>query len=67
LRSAHDQALFEPFTVKSLELKNRIAMASMTRGMSPNGIPGRDVAAYYRARAEGPRCSRRTAQSLGLE
>jgi hypothetical protein len=42
-------------------------MASMTRGMSPNGIPGRDVAAYYRARAEGPRCSRRTAQSLGLE
>ena len=46
-------ALFKSFTLKSLELKNRIAMAPMTRGMSPNGIPGRDVAAYYRARAEG--------------
>jgi 2,4-dienoyl-CoA reductase-like NADH-dependent reductase (Old Yellow Enzyme family) len=47
------KALFEPFTLKSLELKNRIAMAPVTRSMSPNGIPGRDVAAYYRARAEG--------------
>ena len=47
------KALFEPFTLKSLELKNRIAMAPMTRSMSPNGIPGRNVAAYYRARAEG--------------
>jgi 2,4-dienoyl-CoA reductase-like NADH-dependent reductase (Old Yellow Enzyme family) len=47
------KALFEPFTLKSLELKNRIAMAPMTRSMSPNGIPGRDVAAYYRARAKG--------------
>src|SRR6201998_4803880 len=46
-------ALFESFTLKSLELTNRIAMAPMTRGMSPNGIPGLDVAAYYRARAEG--------------
>jgi len=46
-------ALFEPFSLKSLELKNRIAMAPMTRGMSPNGIPGRNVAAYYRSRAEG--------------
>jgi pimeloyl-ACP methyl ester carboxylesterase len=61
------KVLFEAFTLKSLELKNRIAMAPMTRGMSSNGIPGRNVAAYYRARAEGPRCSRRTAQSLGLE
>src|SRR5271156_863656 len=47
------KALFEPFALKSLELKNRIAMAPMTRSMSPHGVPGRNVAAYYRARAEG--------------
>src|SRR5258708_22964343 len=47
------KALFEPFSLKSLELKNRIAMAPMTRSMSPEGIPGRNVAAYYRPRAEG--------------
>lgn len=34
-------------------LPNRIAMAPMTRMKSPGGIPGDDVAAYYRRRAEG--------------
>jgi 2,4-dienoyl-CoA reductase-like NADH-dependent reductase (Old Yellow Enzyme family) len=46
-------ALFTPFALKSLQLKNRIVMAPMTRSFSPNGIPGDDVAAYYRRRAEG--------------
>ncbi len=46
-------ALFQPFRVKSLELKNRIVMAPMTRSRSPEGVPGEDVAAYYRRRAEG--------------
>ncbi len=46
-------ALFRPFRVKSLELKNRIVMAPMTRSRSPEGVPGADVAAYYRRRAEG--------------
>jgi 2,4-dienoyl-CoA reductase-like NADH-dependent reductase (Old Yellow Enzyme family) len=45
--------LFEPFTVKNLTLKNRIVMAPMTRTKSPGGIPGPEVAAYYRRRAEG--------------
>ncbi len=45
--------LFQPFRLKSLELKNRIAMAPMTRMMSPKGIPGSPNAAYYRRRAEG--------------
>lgn len=45
-------ALFQPFRIKSLALKNRIVMAPMTRSFSPNGIPGEDVAAYYRRRAE---------------
>src|SRR5215469_8314336 len=46
-------ALFEPFTYKSLTLPNRIVMAPMTRAKSPNGIPGPEVAAYYRRRAKG--------------
>lgn len=46
-------ALFRPFTVKSLALPNRIVMAPMTRSFSPGGIPTEDVKAYYRRRAEG--------------
>lgn len=44
--------LFTPFTLRSLELKNRFVMAPMTRSFSPNGIPGENVAAYYKRRAE---------------
>ncbi|MGC0362618.1 2,4-dienoyl-CoA reductase-like NADH-dependent reductase (Old Yellow Enzyme family) [Rhodococcus sp. 27YEA15] len=47
------RGLFEPFEVKSLSLRNRFAMAPMTRGFSPEGIPGPDVAEYYRRRAAG--------------
>src|SRR5580692_4961756 len=46
-------ALFQPFTVKNLTLPNRIVMAPMTRSKSPRGVPGENVAAYYRRRAEG--------------
>lgn len=42
---------FQPFQHKSLKLANRIVMAPMTRSFSPNGVPGADVAAYYRKRA----------------
>jgi 2,4-dienoyl-CoA reductase-like NADH-dependent reductase (Old Yellow Enzyme family) len=47
-------ALFRPFTFKSLHLKNRTVMAPMTRSFSPGGVPTAEVAAYYarRARAE---------------
>lgn len=44
--------LFEPFALRDLKLDNRIVMAPMTRGFSPSGVPGDDVAAYYRRRAE---------------
>lgn len=44
--------LFEPFKLRSLDLANRIVMAPMTRGFSPSGVPGDDVAAYYARRAE---------------
>ena len=45
--------LFSPFTLNGLTLQNRIVMAPMTRNFSPGGVPGQDVAAYYRRRAEG--------------
>ena len=45
--------LFQPFQLKGLTLPNRIVMAPMTRSFSPGGIPGDNVAAYYRRRAEG--------------
>jgi len=44
--------LFQPFSVGKLKLPNRIVMAPMTRSFSPGGVPGADVAAYYRRRAE---------------
>jgi 2,4-dienoyl-CoA reductase-like NADH-dependent reductase (Old Yellow Enzyme family) len=47
------EALFTPFAIRQLKLANRIVMAPMTRSFSPGGIPGPDVAAYYRRRAEG--------------
>ncbi len=47
------QELFAPLTIGPLTLRNRFAMAPMTRGASPGGVPGPDVAAYYRRRAAG--------------
>ncbi|GIP56797.1 NADH:flavin oxidoreductase [Paenibacillus woosongensis] len=46
------QSLFEPFSFGGTTLSNRIVMAPMTRQFSPGGVPGPDVAAYYRRRAE---------------
>jgi len=45
--------LFKPFALKGVTLPNRVVMAPMTRNFSPGGVPGEDVAAYYRRRAEG--------------
>jgi 2,4-dienoyl-CoA reductase-like NADH-dependent reductase (Old Yellow Enzyme family) len=47
------EVLFRPLELRSLRLANRIVMAPMTRNRSPGGVPGADVAAYYRRRAEG--------------
>src|SRR5208283_1155497 len=46
------EILFRPLDYKGLHLSNRIVMAPMTRCFSPGGVPGADVAAYYRRRAE---------------
>ena len=50
---SNTEVLFKPFSLKSLSLPNRIVMAPMTRSKSPEQIPNDQVAAYYRARAEG--------------
>jgi 2,4-dienoyl-CoA reductase-like NADH-dependent reductase (Old Yellow Enzyme family) len=49
----HVAPLFAPLTIRSVTLRNRVVMAPMTRSFSPLGVPGADVAAYYRRRAEG--------------
>src|ERR1700722_13861032 len=51
----HDlvKPLFQPLRIRNLTVPNRIVMAPMTRSFSPGGIPGEDVATYYRRRAEG--------------
>jgi 2,4-dienoyl-CoA reductase-like NADH-dependent reductase (Old Yellow Enzyme family) len=56
VNDARLQDLFKPLTIGSLNLRNRFAMAPMTRGASPGGIPGADVAAITPAgRRAGPR------------
>jgi 2,4-dienoyl-CoA reductase-like NADH-dependent reductase (Old Yellow Enzyme family) len=45
--------LIRPFSLGSRTLRNRIAMAPMTRKFSPDGVPGTDVAEYYARRAAG--------------
>lgn len=46
------EALFQPYTVQQLTIPNRIIMSPMARAFSPGGVPGEDVAAYYRRRSE---------------
>ena len=46
-------ALYQPFTLKSLETENRIVMAPMTRNQSPDNIPTEANIEYYRKRAAG--------------
>lgn len=52
LTQVSTEALFKPFRLGTLTLPNRIVMAPMTRCFSPGGVPGPDVIAYYRRRAE---------------
>ena len=46
-----NQVLFKPFQFKSLNLRNRLVMAPMTRNRSPKGIPTQEVVDYYARRA----------------
>ncbi|MCM2424042.1 NADH:flavin oxidoreductase [Streptomyces sp. RKAG293] len=52
--TASDRAariLSRPVSLNGLTVRNRIAMAPMTRMFSPGGVPGEDVASYYARRA----------------
>lgn len=45
--------LFNPIRIGSLELPNRVCMAPMGRGFCVEGVPVRELGAYYRRRVEG--------------
>lgn len=47
------ELLFKPYAFGKTTLRNRIAMAPMTRKRSPSGVPTEEVAGYYRRRGEG--------------
>lgn len=51
--SSISDPLFTPLRIRNITLRNRIVMSPMTRGFSPHGVPGPQVASYYRRRAEG--------------
>ena len=51
--TASPDILFQPFTLKSLTIPNRIVMAPMTRGFATDGHVGSGHVNYYRARAQG--------------
>ena len=51
--SMHLGPLFNPFEIHNLKLRNRVAMAPMTRNFSPGNVPSPEVVDYYRRRAEG--------------
>ena len=44
------QALFQPLSAGPLSLRNRIAMAPMTRSRAPGNVPNADMRNYYRQR-----------------
>jgi 2,4-dienoyl-CoA reductase-like NADH-dependent reductase (Old Yellow Enzyme family) len=50
--AASIEPLFEPFALRGVTFRNRFIMSPMTRTASPGGVPGENVAAYYRRRAE---------------
>jgi len=46
-------SLFDPFSLKSLQMDNRVVMAPMTRNHSPDNVPTDATVEYYRRRAAG--------------
>ncbi len=47
------EPLFQPLTIRGVTLRNRLAMAPMTRSFCPGNLPDDNVAGYYRRRARG--------------
>jgi 2,4-dienoyl-CoA reductase-like NADH-dependent reductase (Old Yellow Enzyme family) len=46
-------ALFTPLHVRGLTLENRFVMSPANRNAAPDGVPGEDVAQFYRRRVDG--------------
>jgi 2,4-dienoyl-CoA reductase-like NADH-dependent reductase (Old Yellow Enzyme family) len=46
-------ALFQPLTIRGLTVRNRSVMSPMNRNAAPGGVPGEDIAQYYRRRVDG--------------
>ena len=51
--AATPDVLFQPFRCKSLNVRNRIVMAPMTRSFAHGGLPSDPHVEYYRRRAQG--------------
>lgn len=45
--------LFNPFTIRSMTLPNRVVMAPMGQGKAPGGMPDPGYAEYFARRAQG--------------
>ena len=46
-------ALFAPLHIRGLKLANRFVMSPMNRDATPGGIPGDEIAQYFRRRVDG--------------
>lgn len=53
MNDIYAQTLLKPLVINNLHLANRVVMAPMSRYQSPNGVPTKETAQYYRRRAEG--------------
>jgi 2,4-dienoyl-CoA reductase-like NADH-dependent reductase (Old Yellow Enzyme family) len=51
--NATSSPLFEPLCVRNLFVANRFVMSAMNRNCAPGGIPGDDLARYFRRRVDG--------------
>ena len=47
------RSLFNPLTLGSLQVDNRLVMAPMTRYFSPGYVPSAEAPAYYARRVKG--------------
>ncbi len=50
---AHFQHLFEPLTLRGVEIRNRILSTGHQTFLAKGGLPGADFVAYHEARARG--------------
>jgi len=50
---ASRSSLFTPLRIRGLSLSNRFVMSAMNRNAAPGGVPGDDIAQFYRRRVDG--------------